>query len=292
MRILLLGNTGQLGYETERSLACLGEVVALDYPAVDFAHPEKLRSLVESVKPQVIYNAVAYTAVDHAEQEPEKVRLINAVSPGVLAETARDLSAVLVHISTDYVFDGTRSSLYSEDDVPHPLNIYGQTKLEGELAVQQAGDAYLIFRTAWVYSDRRDSFVSKVLQWSRKQSVMKVVDDQVSNPTWARMLAEVTAQLLAQGGSDLTAWVRARRGLYHLAGDGCASRYEWAQEILQCDPQASEQVVREVLPVKSDLFPTPAARPLFSALSCEKFSRVFGLRLPPWKTSLKWLLQK
>ena len=161
--------------------------------------------------------------------------------------------------------------------------VYGQTKLEGELAVQQAGDAYLIFRTAWVYSDRRDSFVSKVLQWSRQQSSMKVVDDQISNPTWARMLAEVTSQLLAQGGSDLTDWVRARRGLYHLAGDGWGSRYEWAQEILQCDPQASEQVVREVLPVKSDLFPTPATRPLFSALAVRNFHGCLACACPPGK---------
>ncbi len=287
MRILLLGNTGQLGWETERTLACLGEVTALDYPDVDFAHPESLRALVRQVKPHVIYNAVAYTAVDRAEAEIDKARLINAVAPGILAEEARKISAALVHVSTDYVFDGSKGSPYVEEDPTHPLNAYGQTKLEGEQAVMQAGDAVVVLRTAWVYSTRRDSFVTKVLQWSRKQTTLKVVDDQVSNPTWARALAEASALLLARGGADTAAYLGERRGVYHLAGGGSASRYEWARAILASDPKAEEQVVKELLPAKSADFPTPAVRPLVSVLNCERFARTFDLQLPPWQAALR-----
>lgn len=290
-RVLLLGNTGQLGWEAQRSLACLGEVTALDYPDVDFTRPESLRALVEQVKPQIIYNAAAYTAVDRAETELETARLINAITPGVLAEEARKHAAVLVHVSTDYVFDGAKGSPYREDDPPHPLNAYGQTKLEGEQAVMQAGDAVVVLRTAWVYSTRRDSFVTKVLQWSRKQPVLKIVDDQVSNPTWARVLAEASALLLARGGDELFNWLRARRGIYHLAGAGAASRYEWAEAILANDPQPGAQVVKELLRARTSEFPTPAERPLVSVLNCERFSSTFGLHLPPWQEALRLAMQ-
>ena len=292
MRILLLGNTGQLGWEAERVLACLGDVTALDYPDVDFSHPERLRALVSSVKPQVIYNAVAYTAVDRAESELEKARLINGVAPGVLAEEARKHAAVLVHVSTDYVYDGSKGSPYVEEDETHPLNAYGLTKLEGDQAVLQAGEAVVVLRTAWVYSTRRDSFVTKVLQWSRKQPTLKVVDDQVSNPTWARALAEASALMLARGGEDLVPWLRERRGVYHLAGGGSASRYAWARAILDCDPQPQEQVTQELLPAKSVDFPTPALRPLVSILNCDRFTRVFGVQLPPWQMALRLAMQK
>ncbi len=291
MRILLLGNTGQLGYEAERALACLGEVSAFDYPEIDFTRPESLASLVDRVQPQVIFNAVAYTAVDRAELELEKARVVNAITPGVLAEAARKHSAVLVHFSTDYVFDGKKNAPYTEEDETHPLNVYGQTKLEGEQAVAQAGDAFLTFRTTWVYSNRRDSFVNKVLQWSRKQTSLKVVDDQISGPTWARALAEITALVLARGGAELTDWVRERRGLYHLCGEGSTSRYEWAKEILANDLHAQEQLVQEILPVKSDAFPTPAERPLYSVLDCAKFKRTFDMQLPAWQKALKWAMQ-
>ncbi len=292
MRILLLGNTGQLGWEAERALACLGEVTALDYPEVDFSRPEGLRALVASVKPEVIYNAAAYTAVDRAESEPDKARLINAVAPGVLAEEARRNRAAFIHISTDYVFDGAKGSPYVEEDDPHPLNVYGQTKLEGEQAALQAGDAVIVLRTAWVYSTRRDSFVTKVLQWARRQTTLRVVDDQVSNPTWARALAEASALLLARGGEDWLAWLRERRGLYHLAGSGSASRYRWAQAILECDPDSHEQTVKELLPASTAEFPAPAVRPLVSVLNCERFARTFGLQLPPWEAALRLAMQK
>jgi dTDP-4-dehydrorhamnose reductase len=284
MRILVLGNTGQVGWEAQRALAPLGEVTGLDYPEVDFTRPERLSRQVIDLRPQVIYNAVAYTAVDQAESEPERVRVINAASTGVLAEAATRLGAVLIHFSTDYVFDGKKGSAYVETDAPNPLNVYGQTKLEGERAVQQVDCAHLVLRTAWVYSSRRDSFVNKVLQWAKDRDCIRVVQDQVSNPTWARMLAEITAQVLAMGRSDFVDFIKERRGVYHLAGAGIASRMEWAQEIIKIRPPSGHAV--EIQPALSSEFPTPAIRPLNSALDCSLFTQVFGLRLPDWRLAL------
>lgn len=288
-KILLLGKNGQVGWEAQRALVCLGEVVALDYPDIDFTRPHILEGLIYEIKPQVIYNASAYTAVDRAEAEPDLARSINATAVGVLAEAARKTNAVLVHFSTDYVFDGKKGSAYVESDTPNPLSIYGQTKLEGDQAIQQIDGAYLIFRTTWVYSMRRDSFVSKVLQWSKGKSSLRVVSDQVSGPTWARMLAEITGQLLARGREDLTEWVNSRRGIYHLAGDGSASRMEWAQAILKNRPEGDPPV--EVLPALTSEFPAPAERPLYSVLDCSRFKSTFDLKLPPWEDALALAMQ-
>jgi dTDP-4-dehydrorhamnose reductase len=290
MRILVLGNTGQVGWEAQRALAPLGEVIGLDYPDVDFTRPERLSRQVIDLNPQVIYNAVAYTAVDKAESEPERVRVINAASVGVLAEAAARLKAVLIHFSTDYVFDGKKDNPYLETDEPSPLNVYGQTKLEGERAVQRVDGAYLVLRTAWVYSSRRDSFVNKVLQWSKDRDSIRVVQDQISNPTWARMLAEITAQALAMGRGELFDFIKERRGIYHLAGSGIASRMEWAQEIVRIHPPDGHSV--EILPALSSEFPTPANRPLYSAMDCSQFTRVFGLRLPDWQQALRLAMEE
>lgn len=287
MRILLLGNSGQVGWEAQRTLASLGEVISADYPQVDFTRPRQVADFVAEVRPDVIYNAVAYTAVDKAENDTARVRLINATSVGVLAESAARLGAALIHYSTDYVYDGLKGSPYLETDETHPLNLYGQTKLEGDLAIQQVDCAYLILRTTWVYSMRtdRDSFVHKVLGWAAGRSSLRVVDDQVSSPTWARMLAEISALALARaGGIPISEWLRERRGVYNLAGGGSTSRLEWAKEILALRPP--DHAV-EVLPAKSSEFPTPALRPLTSVLDCARFTEVFGLQLPPWQAALK-----
>ncbi len=291
MRILLLGNRGQLGWELHRSLATLGEVAAFDFPEVDLAHPEQAGELVRQQKPEVIVNATAYTAVDRAESEPDLAMAVNARAPGVLAEEARRLGAVFIHYSTDYVFDGRKGSAYLESDPPNPLGVYGLSKLEGERAVQANAGVWLILRTSWVYSLRRESFVTKVLQWARQQTVVHVVADQVSNPTWARMLAEATAQLLARGGESWLDWLKERCGLYHLAGSGYASRLEWAQAIIELDPHPESQIVHEVLPAFTVDFPTPAQRPLFSALNCDLFTKIFGLRLPPWREALRLAME-
>ncbi len=286
MRILLLGKYGQLGWELHRALLPLGEVQALDYPEIDLAKPESLREIIRTSAPNVIVNATAYTAVDKAESERELAFAINADSPRVMAEEARNINAVLIHYSTDYVFDGKKGTPYVEIDLPNPLNVYGESKLQGERAIQVVDGAFLILRTAWVYSLRRDSFVTKVLQWARQEETLRIVDDQISNPTWARTLAQTTALLIAKANSDVVGWLAERKGIYHLAGDGFASRLEWAKAILQLDPNQSEQISRELLTARTSDFPTPAIRPLFSALECGNFTDRFGLRLPDWEGSL------
>jgi dTDP-4-dehydrorhamnose reductase len=283
LKILLLGNTGQLGWELNRTLQPLGVVVALDYPEINMANTASIRKTVQEHRPEVIVNATAYTAVDKAESEPELAEAINGTGPGVLAEEARKLKAVLVHFSTDYVFDGKKGAPYIETDRPNPLNVYGFSKLHGEQAIQQVGGAYLILRTSWIYSLRRGGFVNNVLDWARQQETLRVVSDQVANPTWARMLAEITAQVLARGQE----YIQERTGLYHLAGDGFASRFEWARLILELDPCRHEQMGKELLPAPTSDFLTPARRPLFSALDCSLFEQTFNLKLPGWQDALR-----
>lgn len=287
MNIVLLGKNGQLGRELQRILPILGNVAALDRADLDLGDPGEVQRRLRELKPGLIVNASAYTDVDRAEKEPELAMNVNGLAPGIMAETSRTLGAILIHYSTDYVFDGKGSSPYTEEDPVNPLNMYGKSKLMGEEHIRQAGDAYLILRTSWVYSLRGNSFVNKVLAWARKNSTLRVVDDQIGNPTWARMLAEITCLMLAGQRTDLVDTIRERRGLYHLAGRGYTSRYEWARQILANDPNASEQTVRAVEPARSADFPTPAVRPLFSALDCSRFEATFGLQLPPWEETLK-----
>jgi dTDP-4-dehydrorhamnose reductase len=283
VKILLLGKNGQLGWELQRTLAPIGPLTAIDYEELDLQDFHALRRTLSELRPELIVNAAAYTNVDKAESETEKAHAINATVPGILAEEAAKLKAALIHYSTDYVFDGTKGSPYREVDEPNPLSAYGKSKLAGEKAIQAVSGVFLILRTAWVYSLRGASFVNKVLEWSRQHETLRIVDDQISNPTWARMLAEVTAQLLAKSNESL----REHGGLYHLAGGGFTSRLEWARKILQLDPNGQEQKVKEMLPATTAAFPTPAARPLFSALDCSKFEETFGTRLPNWQLQLQ-----
>ena len=292
MRILLLGKVGQLGWELLRTLAPLGVIKALDYPEIDLTRADGIRRVVFDANPQVMINATAYTAVDRAENEPEIALAVNGRAPGIMAEAAEELGAALIHYSTDYVFDGTKTSPYVESDPTNPLGVYGESKLAGEQAIQQVGGNFLIFRTSWVYSTRRDSFVTKVLQWSRQQPSLRMVTDQVSSPSWARMLAEITAQVLAKGGDDPRAWLRDRRGLYHLACSGYASRMEWGQAILRFDPHKEQQLAKEVIPALTADFPTPAQRPLYTALACDRFNQTFGLRLPDWEGALAMAMEE
>jgi dTDP-4-dehydrorhamnose reductase len=296
MQILLLGKVGQLGWELNRTLATLGRIITLDFPEVNLAHPEGLPEIIQSIQPEVIINATAYTAVDDAESEPELALAINGTAPGILAETARASRVALIHFSTDYVFDGTKGSPYLESDPPNPLGVYGSSKLAGEQAILQAGGAAMILRTSWVYSLRRDSFVTKVLGWARQNRQLSIVADQVSNPTWARLLAEITAQLLAiraaaGEGRSLYEWFSEHRGIYHLAGSGYTSRLDWARAILSLDPRPEEQIVEEMIPARTSDFPNPAERPLFSALNCDRFTQTFGLRLPDWEEALQLAMQ-
>jgi dTDP-4-dehydrorhamnose reductase len=287
MKILLIGINGQLGWELNRTLLPLGDVIGVDYPEIDLAQERSIRDWVERIRPAVIVNAAAYTAVDKAESEPELAMAVNGTAPGILAEGARELGAALIHFSTDYVYDGTKGEAYIETDLPNPLNVYGWTKLAGDQNIQQVGGVTLIFRTTWVYSIRQGGFVQKVLSWARNNETLRIVSDQVGSPSWARMLAEVTAQVLAKGGNDPTPYLYERRGLYHLGGEGAVNRLDWAKAILKYDPKREEQIVKEILPAKTEDFPTPAERPLYSPVKCDLFADTFGLRLPEWEVALK-----
>ena len=283
MKIMLLGAGGQLGSELQSSMTTLGEVAAFDIHSLNLENAQAVRETIRTIHPDVIVNASAYTAVDLAESEADKAFAVNGEIPGLLAEEAARLNTFLIHYSTDYVFDGAKGTAYRETDPVHPLGIYGRSKLAGEQAVMAGSAPYLILRTSWVYSMNRNSFVTKVLEWARNQEVMSVVSDQVSNPTWARTLAGVTADLLRKRLDCLIE----RQGLYHVAGGGYASRLEWARKIIELDPNKQEQKVREIVPALTSDFPTPAQRPLFSALDCSLFLSTFEMELPRWEDALK-----
>ena len=286
-KLLLLGCTGQVGWELNRTLLTLGDLAACDFPQIDMADPGSIRRIIHDTRPDIIVNATAYTDVDKAESEPELAMAINANGVRILAEEAYKNGAALIHYSTDYVFDGTKGTPYFETDQPNPIGVYGETKLTGERAVIEIGGAYLIIRTSWVYSLRRPSFVSKVLGWARQYETLRIVDDQISSPTWARTLAEATAQVIAQGKGDPVGYIQDKCGLFHLTDAGSCSRYEWAKSILAMDPNKHEQVVKKILPAKSDEFPTPARRPEVSVLNTDYFSSTFSITLPEWTQTLR-----
>ncbi len=287
MKIVLIGKNGQLGWELQHTLPKLGEVISLGRSELDVSNLQAIETTLNDLKPDLIVNASAYTEVDRAETESNLAMRINAEAPAVMAETAYKLKAALIHYSTDYVFDGKGNTPYKEEDLVNPLNIYGKSKWTGEQNIQQTDVAYVILRTSWVYSLRGNGFVNKVLAWSRKNKVLRIVQDQVGCPTWARSLAEITSTALNSHKVDLVDVMQELRGVYHLAGDGYTSRYEWAKAILANDPNLTEQLVQAIEPVSSAEFPTPAQRPLFSALDCEKFKSVFRQQLPAWQTGLR-----
>jgi len=291
MRILLLGKNGQLGWDLHRTLQSLGIVFAVDYPEIDLTSPDSINKTAQEYQPELIINAAAYTDVDRAESEPDIAMDVNGLAPGLLAEQAKALGAALIHYSTDYVFDGKKGSPYVETDRLNPINVYGRSKLEGERSISQVNGSYLILRTSWVYSLRRESFVTKVLRWSRKKQTVRIVSDQIGSPTWARMLAEITAQVLAKADGSLVHWIKEHRGVYHLAGKGAASRLEWAQAILHYAPHSEEQITQEVQSALTAEFPTPAQRPLLTAMNCEHFQNTFGLIISDWKETLHLALE-
>lgn len=288
-RILKIGRNGQLGWELERCLLPIGTVISMEYPEIDLNDLPSIRRLVQEIKPEIIINTAAYNDVDRAEVERDIVMRVNRDAPAVLAEEAKKIGAAFIHYTTDHVFNGCKGSPYIEADKPDPVNFYGHSKLEAEELVMGIAGANIIFRTAWLYSLRVGGFVNKVLHWARTQETMQVVNDQFGSPTWARMLAEATAQIIAQGRDDKTSYLRAKSGIYHLAGSGGCSKFEWAQEILALDPAKHEQCVRQLLPVSSAAFPSSVARPVNSILACQKFEASFGLSIQSWQQSLRLL---
>jgi dTDP-4-dehydrorhamnose reductase len=285
MRVLLIGANGQLGYELCDTLRGQN-VTALGRKDLDLGDPSAVSAAVTAAEPQVIVNAAAYTDVDGAEADPEGAYRINRDAVGHLGTAARTARAALIHYSTDFVFDGAKGAPYTEEDPTNPLSVYGASKLAGEKALLELGAPALILRTSWVYSLRRKSFVSAILKGARERSELKVVDDQVGNPTFCRDLARATARLLDRLAPDPHAAVEAFAGIFHLAGSGSVNRFELARKVLELDPRRHEHKVDAVLPVPSTAFPSPARRPLFAPLDCSKIERRLGIRLPPWEESL------
>jgi dTDP-4-dehydrorhamnose reductase len=292
MKILLFGKGGQVGWELQRSLAPLGEIEALDFDSTDhcgdFSNLQGLIDTVRNVKPDVIVNAAAHTAVDKAENEPELVRKLNALAPGVLAQEAACIGAWLVHYSTDYVFDGSGSRPWTETDTPAPLNVYGQTKLEGEQLIQAACPQHLILRTSWVYAARGGNFAKTMLKLAQERERLTVIDDQFGAPTGAELLADVTAHAIRQ--------LRQRpadAGLYHLVAGGETHWHAYADYVLaqakRLQP-ALQIKASEVVPVPSTAFPTPARRPHNSRLDTRKLQATFGLSLPHWQQGVARML--
>ena len=290
MKILIIGCHGQLGWELTRSLPSLGEVVPVDFPDLDLTNSESIRSWMQKTQPDVIINAGAYTAVDQAESEIELANKVNAVAPLILAEESQKLNSLLIHFSTNYVFNGKKGIPYDETDLPDPINTYGRSKLEGERGVQSLGGKYLIFRTSWLYSTRRDCFVTKVLKWARTEKIIRIAADQVGSPTWSRSLSDATCHSLKIMMQNGESWIEENAGIFHLAGNGAVNRFEWAEKILQYDPKPEERIYSELIQTSSEIFNLPAKRPQNTALDCSRFQKVFKSFYSDWEISLKQAL--
>lgn len=293
MKILLLGKNGQVGWELQRSLAPLGEVVALDFDSpgpltADFSKPESLAATVRAVAPQIIVNAAAHTAVDKAESEPDLARAINASAVGVIAREAATLGAWLAHYSTDYVFDGSGSTPWVEESPTGPLSVYGKTKLEGEEAIRASGVKYLIFRTSWVYAARGGNFAKTMLRLAKERDRLTVIDDQVGAPTGADLLADVTAHALRAVQQQ-----PALAGTYHLVAGGETHWHGYARHVIEFARAAGQPIKvapQAIEAVPTSAFPTPARRPGNSRMNTSKLQQAFGLTLPAWQAGVERML--
>ena len=295
MKILLLGKNGQVGWELQRSLAVLGEVVALDFDSpgplkADFYNPESLSATVRAVAPQIIVNAAAHTAVDKCESEPGLARALNATSPAVLAREAKASGAWLLHYSTDYVFDGSGSTPWVEDSPTGPLNVYGASKLEGEQAIRASGCQHLILRTSWVYAARGSNFAKTMLELGAERERLSVIDDQFGAPTGAELLADISTHALR------TALQRAEvAGTYHAVAQGQTSWHGYARHVIAFARAAGKPIKvaqAAIEPVPTSAFPTPAKRPANSRMNTHKLRDTFGLALPAWQLGVDRMLSE
>ena len=292
MNILLFGKGGQVGWELQRSLSVLGQVTALDFDSTehcgDFSNPAGLADTVRALRPDIIVNAAAHTAVDKAESEPDFARTLNATAPGVLAQEAARLGAWLVHYSTDYVFDGSGTRPWVETDAPAPLSVYGRTKLEGEQRIQQSDCKHLILRTSWVYAARGGNFAKTMLRLAQERERLTVIDDQWGAPTGAELIADVSAHAIAQ-----TRQQPGKAGIYHLAPAGETTWFQYAKHVIAQAQQAQSAIkikATEILPIPTSAYPTPARRPHNSRLDTRKLQAAFGLSLPPWQRGVDRML--
>ncbi|OUL93396.1 dTDP-4-dehydrorhamnose reductase [Paraburkholderia hospita] len=289
--ILLTGANGQVGFELMRSLQGLGTLVALDRSRLDLADLDQVRAVTRQIKPTLIVNAAAYTAVDRAESEPELAMLVNGKAPGVLAEEAKRLGAAIIHYSTDYVFDGAKSGPYVEDDMVNPQNAYGRSKLAGERAVAEAGGAHLVLRTSWVYGRRGSNFLLTMLRLAAERPELRIVADQYGAPTWCASIASLTAHVVAQARAvaarDAADWWSEKSGIYHLTASGSTSWFGFAEAIFEL---AGQERTPKVVPIATSDYPLPAKRPANSRLLNDKLACAFGLNAPDWRDALRQAL--
>lgn len=288
-RILLTGSSGQVGQALRNTLAPLGEVLAPGRDALDLVNADSVRETLRQYRPTLIVNAAAYTAVDRAESEPELAMSVNGIAPGVLAEEAQRLGAVLVHYSSDYVFDGSKSAAYVETDAPNPLNVYGRSKLAGEQAIQAACQNHYILRTSWVYSAEGANFLNTILRLACERPELRIVNDQTGAPTWATALSEMTVQLLT---ASLDRPTDPRYGLYHLTAAGAVTWFGFAEAILAQAKKAKPEIPEtKLIPVTTREYPLPAKRPLNSCLDNTLFSKTFGIVPASWQDMMSMCLQ-
>lgn len=285
MKILLLGKNGQVGSELQFSLASLGELTAWDRSDLDLSNPDSIREKIRILKPDIIVNAVAYTAVDKAESEPDLAMAVNGTAPGILAEEAARLDALLVHYSTDYVFDGTKSSPYTEQDASNPLNVYGRSKLAGEHAICAQAPRFLIFRTTWVYDAHGKNFLNTIKRVGAQRPELAIVDDQIGAPTWSREIAKITAQIIVLYLEHPDQ--QHINGIYHLTAQGQTSWFDFAQTAASYGLFADLDHPPTLRAIPSKEYPTPAKRPMYSVLSNAKLLEQFDIQLPDWKVSLR-----
>jgi dTDP-4-dehydrorhamnose reductase len=290
-RTLIFGRSGQLGWELRHKLSCLGEVKTVGSGEVNFANPDAMVQAIRDFAPSIIVNAAAYTAVDKAESEPETAWAINATAPGVLAEESRRIGSLLVHYSTDYVFDGSKDGLYVESDATNPLNEYGRSKLGGEKAIAAAGGSYLILRTSWVYGARGTNFLLTMLRLAKEKPELRIVNDQTGAPTSSECIAQTTAHVLAQISAPGSGGLQGRGGLYHLTCAGATTWFGFAGEFLSKSFKEQGTPPPKLIPIPTSEFPRPARRPANSRLSCARLEEAFGVKMPAWETALSLVLQ-
>lgn len=290
--ILIIGDKGQVGWELQRTMATLGDVVAIGRNtkpiSIDLLDPDSIRKAVGEINPDWIINAAAYTAVDKAEEEPEQAMAVNGLAPGILAEEAKALGVPIIHYSTDYVFDGTSKEPYKENSLTNPLSVYGKTKLAGEKAVEKVDGQYFIFRTSWVFGFRGNNFLVTMRRLAREREELKIVNDQYGAPTWSRHIAEATSQIVSQCIEN-PELINKKRGLYHMSSAGETTWYEFAKAIFDDMREAGEKlIVKKVMPIMTSEYPLAATRPPFSVINNTKLSEEFGIFLPNWNVA-KWM---
>jgi dTDP-4-dehydrorhamnose reductase len=302
-RILLTGKNGQIGAELATVLPRLGEVIALDHQQLDVSRPENIRRTIQEIRPLLIVNAAAYTAVDQAEKEEASAQVINADAPALMAQEAKKIGAGLVHYSTDYVFDGSKHFPYDEDDRPNPISVYGKTKLAGEQAIRDAGAPHLIFRTAWVYGTRGRNFLLTILRLATQREELRIVHDQIGAPTWCREIARGTASVLGRLADERKGALTLPEagGIYHMSAAGVTTWYDFAQTILDEASHAPPNlpwlaaatggralIAKRIRPITTAEYPTLARRPAYSVLSNSRLAQRFGMQLTDWRTQLHW----